>query len=104
MTVDDEGFLWIAVWGRGQVRRYDVAGRIQATVAVDAPQTSSVAFVGPDLDPLAITTARSDLTPDDLARYPASGALFLARTDVRGLPEHAWAGDTANPGWAQVGT
>jgi sugar lactone lactonase YvrE len=99
LTVDEDGFLWIAVWGRGQVRRYDLAGTIQATVTVDAPLTSSVAFVGPDLDTLAITTARSDLTPNDLARYPSSGALFLVQTGVRGLPEHVWAGNTAKPVW-----
>lgn len=102
MTVDEDGLLWIAIWGRGQVRRYDPTGVLHAVVSVDAPQTSCVTFVGSNLDTLAITTARDELSSDELARYPSSGALFLVRTGVRGLPEHHWSGDTSAPAWEHV--
>lgn len=90
MCVDAAGNLWIAVWGRGTVECRTPAGELLATVSVDAPHTTSVAFAGPDLDLLAITTATHDLSPTDLARHPHSGRLFTARVGVAGLPVPYW--------------
>lgn len=92
LATDTDGNLWVAVWGPGQVRCYTPTGRLLRTVHVPAPQTSSVAFVGPDLDRLLITTASTGLTGDELAAYPESGYLFtLADVGVRGVahPPHA---------------
>ena len=90
MCVDAAGNLWIAVWGAGQVRCYSPGGEVLAVVDVDAPHTSSVAFVGPDLDLLLITTASGDLTPELLARHPNSGHLFTARVETSGVPVPYW--------------
>ncbi|CAN5482053.1 SMP-30/gluconolactonase/LRE family protein [soil metagenome] len=92
MTVDADGNLWVAVWGAGEVRCMDPGGALLATVEVPAPHTSSVAFVGPDLDRLLITTARRDLSQRQLDQYPLSGHLFLATPGVRGRPATPWAG------------
>ena len=93
MCVDVEGNLWIAIWGAGEVRCYTTSGMHLATVCVPAPHTSSVAFVGPELDQLLITTARSDLSEHQLAQFPESGRLFLADVGTRGVPTAAWRGD-----------
>ena len=79
-----------AVWGTGEVRRYSPDGEVVAVVAVPAPHTSSVAFVGPGRDLLLITTAQSELTEGQLAEFPDSGRLFLADPGVAGLPTTAW--------------
>lgn len=92
MTIDAEDHLWIAMWGLGQVRRYSPEGRLTDVIDVPAPHTSSVAFAGPDLNVLVITTARQDLTPEQTARYPLSGHLFTARPAVPGQPVGLWAG------------
>jgi sugar lactone lactonase YvrE len=93
LCVDVAGNLWIAIWGAGEVRCHAPTGELRATVAVPAPNTSSVAFVGPALDTLLITTAREDLTAAQLAEFPLSGHLFTARlSGVAGLPTTAWAG------------
>lgn len=92
LCVDTSGNLWIAVWGAGQIRCFDGAGEHVATVEVEAPHTSSVAFVGPARDRLLVTTARADLSPAQLDAYPLSGRLFLADVGARGLPTAAWAG------------
>lgn len=89
MCADAEGLLWIAFWGEGLVRRFDRAGAVVDTVAVDAPHTSSVAFAGDDLGTLVITTAREGLDGNALAAAPASGALFTADVGVSGLPQPA---------------
>ncbi len=90
LAVDVEGHLWVAVWGTGEVRRYSPDGEVVAVVAVPAPHTSSVAFVGPGRDLLLITTAQSELTEGQLAEFPDSGRLFLADPGVAGLPTTAW--------------
>jgi sugar lactone lactonase YvrE len=92
LCVDADGHLWIAIWGAGQVRRYTPDAQLAGIVEVAAPHTTSVAFVGDDLDLLLITTATADLTAEQLAAHPDSGRLFLARVGVTGLPVTAWAG------------
>jgi sugar lactone lactonase YvrE len=92
MCTDVEGYLWIAVWGAGQVRRYTPGGVLAGIIDVRAPHTTSVAFVGDDHDLLLITSATAGLTPDQVARHPDSGRLFLARVGTTGLPATPWAG------------
>lgn len=50
------------------------------------------AFGDPDLDVLAVTTTRVDLTEDQLAGEPSAGALFIYRAPQKGLPEKRFAG------------
>ncbi len=92
MCLDSLGNLWIAIFGAGEVRCYSPAGEQLATVDVSAPNTTSVAFVGPRLETLLITTASEQLTPEQLASYPDSGRLFIADVGVGGLPVAPWAG------------
>jgi sugar lactone lactonase YvrE len=59
---------------------------------VPAPHTSSVTFAGPDLDTLVITTARENLSDEDLAAHPLSGRLFTVKTGFTGGHAPLWAG------------
>jgi D-xylonolactonase len=84
MAADEEGFLWIALWGGGCVVRIDpVSGREAQRIRVATPLTSSVAFGGDGLSELYITTAGGD----DRAKNGAfAGSVFGARPGVRGRP------------------
>ncbi len=97
LCVDENDNLWIAFWGAGQVRCYSPSGEHLATVHVPAPHTTSAAFIGPDLDTLLITTARTGLTPAALAEHPGSGRLYTARVDTRGLPTAPWSRSASSP-------
>jgi len=88
LTIDSDGCLWVAIWGAGRVRRYSPHGEVLAEIAVDAPLTSSVAFAGQALDIIVITTARRGLDDATLRAYPDAGALFTARSPVRGMHAH----------------
>ncbi|GIE46688.1 hypothetical protein Ani05nite_02220 [Amorphoplanes nipponensis] len=94
LCVDAEGHLWIAIWGAGEVRRFTPDARPAGVVTVPAPHTTSVAFAGPGLNRLLITTATAHLSASRLAAYPLSGRLFLADVGVAGLPVTPWAGPT----------
>lgn len=98
MCIDTEGCLWIAVCGRGQVRRFTPEGELVSVIDVPAPRTTSVAFVGPDLDLLMITTASDELSAAQLTQFPDSGRVFIARVDVPGAPVPFWnPSSTADP-------
>jgi sugar lactone lactonase YvrE len=97
LCVDEQGNLWIAVFGAGEVRCYSSAGVPLAIVDVDAPNTTCAAFVGPSLDILLITTASEQLTDAQRSSHPDSGRLFTARVGVSGLPVAQWAGSGAAP-------
>jgi sugar lactone lactonase YvrE len=98
MTIDAEEHVWVAVWGRGELRRFAPSGRLVETIAVPAPHTSSVAFAGPGLRTLVVTTSVKDLTDDQLDRFPDSGRLFTLEPDVPGLPQPLWAGPASGNG------
>ena len=97
LCVDDQGNLWIAMWGAGQVRCYAPAGEQLAVVEVAAPNTTSVAFVGASLDTLLITTASEQLSDTQRTRYPDSGRLFTARVEVNGVRVPLWSGAGGAP-------
>lgn len=71
LSVDQEGHVWLAVWGAGQVRRYDPNGRQVASVDLPHRNVTSTCFAGDDLGTLVITTAEQ---------------VFTLRVDVPGGP------------------
>lgn len=92
MTVDDDGCLWIALWGGGAVRRYRPDGTLDTMVRVPASQVTSCAFGGPDRGDLYITTAAYQLTAGERAAQPHAGGLFRCRPGVTGPPATPYAG------------
>lgn len=90
LAVDQDGCLWIAVWGDGEVRRYSPTGEVLAIVPVPVSQPASCAF-GPD-GTLYITTAREGLNPEQLVQQPLAGSVFAAATSARGVPVMPFAG------------
>lgn len=84
LCMDDEGCIWLALWGPGLVHRYDPDGRHIGTVKVAVPAVSSCAFGGAGLSTLFITTARLSLTPEQLEHFPHSGGVFAVDVGVKG--------------------
>jgi sugar lactone lactonase YvrE len=90
LTVDAEGFLWLAHWFGGCVTRYDPDGKRERKVRLPATQTSSMVFGGPDLDEMYVTTAAMNnclmLAPAgyDPGREFVGGPLYRLRPGVRG--------------------
>jgi sugar lactone lactonase YvrE len=92
MTVDAEGGLWVAFWGGWGVARFDASGRRGEEIRLPVAQTTSVAFGGPELATLYITSARKGLTPEALAGQPLAGGLFSVDAGRRGRPEPLFTG------------
>ena len=92
MTVDEEGFLWVAFWSGSAVRRIHPDGRVVAVVELPVSQVTSCAFGGDDLSDLYVTSARDSLSDAQLREQPQAGGVFRLRPGVRGLPQHPFAG------------
>ncbi len=79
LTVDAEGFLWMALFGGGAVRRYRPDGHLDRTVPVPARQPTSVCVAG---SRLVVTSGRGGL--DDPG--PDDGAVMVTEAGTTGLP------------------
>jgi L-arabinonolactonase len=87
-VIDAEGCLWNAQWGAGRVVRYRTDGSIERIIPIPARNPSCCTLGGAALDQLYVTTAREDMSPDELMRMPHAGGIYrLPLADVRGLPE-----------------
>ena len=89
-AVDAGGCLWNASWDTGCVIRYAPDGRLDRRIALPAGRPTCVAFGGPELNLLFVTSARFELDPEALQRQPEAGHLFVFLLDVAGLPEHRY--------------
>jgi sugar lactone lactonase YvrE len=86
MTTDSQGRLWIAHWGGSCVTCHDPRhGSELARIALPASNVTNVAFGGPELKTLFISTAATDLTDEQRAAQPLAGALFHVETDATGM-------------------
>ena len=88
MAVDTLGRVWIAVFGGSRIERYSAEGEYLDSIAMPCSNITKLAFGGPDLRTVFITTARKDLAPAALAQQPLAGALFTLHSEVAGLPAH----------------
>lgn len=73
MTVDDDGRLWVAVWGAGAVHRFTRDGALDAVLPLPAVQPTSPALVDGTLF-VATATIGLDLPPEADADADADGA------------------------------
>jgi xylono-1,5-lactonase len=92
ITVDREGCLWVAHWDGWRVTRFSPAGERLTMVPLPVPRVTSVAFGGPSLDTLYITSAAYDLPAHLAEAAPLSGHVFALKPGVAGLPEQPFAG------------
>lgn len=91
-AVDSEGYYWSALYAGSRVVRLNPDGEIVQEIPVPAKYPTMVAFGGPELKTLYITTARKPCSEAELAEYPQSGGLFAVEVTVAGLAEPRFAG------------
>jgi sugar lactone lactonase YvrE len=93
MAIDAEGKLWVAQWGGWSVVRFGPeTGEAMARIDLPVSQVTACAFGGPNLDELYITSARKNLSGENLKKQPLAGGLFKAKVAVRGMEPTMFAG------------
>ncbi len=93
LTVDAQGFVWCAHWFGGCLTRYDPDGKLERRIPTPASQTSSLAFGGPELSEIFITSAGASnvlsLAPQgyDPEKVFVGGPLYELSMDILGKKE-----------------
>lgn len=93
MTMDNEGLLWVAMWGGCKVTRWNPQnGKLLQTISLPVSLVTSCAFGGTNMDILFITSARTSLSKAALLREPLAGGIFYINPGVSGMADCLFAG------------
>jgi len=86
-TMDAEGMYWVAMFEGGRILRIAPSGEIVREIKLPVRCPTSMAFGGPDLRTLYITSASHGRSSQELEQYPLSGKVLAIRLDVAGREE-----------------
>jgi len=93
MAIDEDGLLWIAVFGGWGVRVYNPdSGELVRDIRLPVEQVTACAFGGDDLNELYITSAAYLLDEQRLAQQPLAGSLIKIDPGTSGVPSYNYAG------------
>lgn len=81
LAVDQDGCVWLALWGGSRVQRFTPDGSLAGYVEVPCTNVTSCAFVGEDLSQLVITTSSLEHETDE-----AAGKTYIFDTNSSGVP------------------
>jgi gluconolactonase len=79
LAVDEEGVIWVALYGSGCVARYRPDGAPDGSLEVPASSVTSLCFGGADRRDLYVVSADNSDDPE------RGGSIFRTRVDVPGL-------------------
>jgi sugar lactone lactonase YvrE len=88
MCVDNEGNLWVALYGGSAVHCYRPDGQLDTVVSLPVSHPTSVTFGGPEGSRLFITTAGGGGTPQGTG----AGGLWAVDPGVQGPTATPWRG------------
>lgn len=87
-TVDAEGCLWVVLVQVGKIARFTPEGALDRLIDAPTDLPSCVAFGGPGLSTLYVTSIKDSGSGRAISRHPNGGFLFaIEGLGVRGLPE-----------------
>lgn len=90
-TVDTEGLYWVAVYQGGRVAAYRPHGKLEHAIDMPVKLVSSVAFGGPNLDRLFVTTIAHGTLGEPVEE--GAGALYVIDgLGAKGRVEHRYGG------------
>lgn len=82
---DELGYYWSAIHRGGRLHRYAPDGSLDRVVPLPIQNPTMMAFCGPDLSDLCVTSATHGE-----AGKPHEGGLFVLKPGVRGLPRRCF--------------
>ncbi|GAB3476629.1 SMP-30/gluconolactonase/LRE family protein [Marinomonas epiphytica] len=91
-AVDSEGNYWSALYQGQRVVKISPEGNILEEHPIPATYPTMVAFGGPDMQTLFVSTCRSAQTEDELKNLPQAGGIFAIQLDTKGQTEPRFAG------------
>ena len=97
-TCDTDGNYWCALVHGGAVACISPQGRMIRRIEVPAKHPTMVAFGGPSLDQLYVTSSSSHLQPEERSMWPHAGKLFrIDGLGAHGIAEPRFGGNFSRP-------
>ena len=84
MTMDIKNNLWVCHYRGARISVYNLKGHKIHQIYLPAKNITSCTFGGIKNDELFISTARKDMSSEELKKYPLSGSLFRVKTNIKG--------------------
>lgn len=81
-VIDDQGNIWIALWGGSQIAGYTPQGEMLTSIVLPASQPSCPAFIGPDARQMLVTSAAVGI--DKTEQEDQSGKTFIVDLPFKG--------------------
>lgn len=91
-AMDAAGHLWVAEIDGSRIARYAPDGSLAATIPLPIRKPTSLAFGGPSLDTLFVTSMSYSLDDAERATQPLAGRVLSVEVEVPGLPRPRFAG------------
>jgi sugar lactone lactonase YvrE len=92
LTIDRRGHIWAALWNGWSIVHFDANGREIERIRLPVQRPTSLAFGGPKLTDLYITSASVALSQTEIQRGFHAGDLFCIPGAAEGFPSQAFAG------------
>jgi len=84
MTTDIKNNLWVCHYRGARISVYNLKGHKIHQIYLPAKNITNCTFGGIKNDELFISTARKDMSSEELKKYPLSGSLFRVKTNIKG--------------------
>ena len=81
LTIDSEGYVWVAHWGGGKVSRLSRSGVVEFVLDILALQVTNYIFGAPKMNLLFVSTAARNVSNHENSR---AGSVFYIETNVTG--------------------
>ncbi len=93
LTVDSEGYVWVARFLGNGLSRYDPDGKIERKIELPIAQPTSLTFGGKDYNHIYVTSAslywETDMAPNNHNyKMPRGGELIKIEQNIMGKPEY----------------
>jgi sugar lactone lactonase YvrE len=90
LTIDRRGHIWTALWDGWTIVHFDDNGREIERICLPVQRPTSLAFGGPKLTDLYLTSASVALSQTDIQRGLQAGDLFCISGAAEGVPSQAF--------------
>ncbi|WP_036169299.1 SMP-30/gluconolactonase/LRE family protein [Massilia sp. 9096] len=86
-AMDSEGNYWVCMFEGGRILKLSPTGELLQQIDLPLRCPTCIAFGGPDLRTLYVTSAAKERSNAELEQFPASGKVLAFAVDVAGLPQ-----------------
>jgi len=91
-AMDSEGNYWVCMFEGGRILKLAPTGELLQQIDLPLRCPTCIAFGGPDLRTLYVTSAAKGRSNAELEQYPASGKVLAFAVDVAGLAQPEYRG------------